>query len=180
MVSLRAESDSHTFNRVYSMKCPLAAHWTCLASTQRQEILKAIRDREKQEWEAARAKAIEDGDEPMDSDLPKRKELDADSTTEFICSMCMKGDVCMNCEKVAIEADQHGSGEKVSTPAIDAGEASGSGEATSKGGETEEDAQELLFRCKTCKRVSHYVCFDTQVLNPQCAHKGHADLLARP
>ena len=94
----------------------------------------------------------------MDSDLPKRKELDVDSTTEFVCSMCMKGDVCMGCEKIAIKADQHGSAEKSATPAADSGE--GAGEEANKGQESADDlsTEELLFRCKTCKRVSHYVC----------------------
>lgn len=59
-----------------SLKCPVSTHWSCLAGTQRDEILKAARAKARSDWEA----------EGKDlNDLPRRKFLDVEETTEFIC-----------------------------------------------------------------------------------------------
>lgn len=61
---------------VPSLKCPVSSHWSCLAGTQRDEILKATRAKLKRDWEA----------EGKDlNDMPRRKFLEVDETTEFNC-----------------------------------------------------------------------------------------------
>lgn len=90
-----------------SLKCPVSAHWRCLASTQQMEILKAAQERD---WEEAK-RVKRDGGGPSDGAQPfvpkprKRDGLDAYQTTEFICSACMKGGVCMNCLDVVLEPE---------------------------------------------------------------------------
>jgi len=65
-----------------SLKCPVAAHWKCLASTQRDEILKATLQRDREEW----LKQHEGEDVDVIKDGPrKRPTLAYDQTTEFIC-----------------------------------------------------------------------------------------------
>ena len=61
---------------VPSLKCPVSSHWSCLANTQRDEILKATRAKLKRDWEA----------EGKDlNDMPRRKFLEVDEMTEFNC-----------------------------------------------------------------------------------------------
>lgn len=152
-----------------SLKCPLSAHWRCLAGTQRDEILKAVQTRDLAALNAARGKeAVDtthmavDGSKSMDSLItplpPKRPGLESHQTTEFICSMCSKGGICMGCSNVALEPeslDPQKSEEEIPC--------SGSVTVTSRepvlpnGTDTlAMTSKELLFRCKLCKRLAHY------------------------
>ncbi|KAH9937249.1 uncharacterized protein B0H18DRAFT_1206123 [Fomitopsis serialis] len=51
------------------------AHWNCLAKTQRDEILKAALERDKAEWQAAKDRAIAEGEEFLEPAPVKRSEL---------------------------------------------------------------------------------------------------------
>jgi chromodomain-helicase-DNA-binding protein 4 len=165
-----------------SLKCPLAAHWRCLAGTQRDEILKAVQARDLAALNAARGKDVVDtthttvdGSKSMDSLTrlpPKRPGLESHQTTEFICSMCSKGGVCMGCKNVALEPESLGlqkaedeiprSGSVAVTggaPALPNGRDALSEQSPPIGGQCNNLAipsKELLFRCKLCKRLAHY------------------------
>ena len=165
MVSFDSFLESCELTHRPSLKCPLAAHWRCLAGTQRDEILKAIQARDLTALNAARGKdAVDtthmtvDGSNSMDSLTrlpPKRPGLESYQTTEFICSMCSKGGICMGCKDVALEPESLG-------PQKPEDEIPRSGSVTVTGGELPNgtDAlaipKELLFRCKLCKRLAHY------------------------
>lgn len=100
-----------------------------------------------------------DGSKNMDSLTrlpPKRLGLESHQTTEFICSMCSKGGVCMGCRNVALEPES-------SAPQKSEQEISSSVIVTDKepGLPNGTDAlaippKDLLFRCKLCKRLAHY------------------------
>ncbi|KAF8499266.1 hypothetical protein F5888DRAFT_160250 [Russula emetica] len=167
---------------VRCLKCPLAAHWRCLAGTQRDEILKAVQARDLGAQNAARGKDVVDtthmdvdGSKSMDSLTrlpPKRPGLESHQTTEFICSMCLKGGVCMGCKNVALEPESLGtqkSEDKVprsgsvtvtgGEPALPNGTDTLSKQSPSIGGQCNNLAmppKELLFRCRLCKRLAHY------------------------
>ncbi|KAI0654200.1 SNF2 family N-terminal domain-containing protein [Cubamyces menziesii] len=139
---------------VRCLKCPVAAHWGCLAKTQRDEILRAALERDKANWRA-------------DSGLPepqKRGGLDAYQTTEFICGSCMKGGVCMGCKAVALSPDQFGQRAQSTTPLEPASHTTvpitPPVEASTSNADQHDDENdephELLFRCFTCKRLAHY------------------------
>ncbi|KAF8634457.1 hypothetical protein AX15_000900 [Amanita polypyramis BW_CC] len=120
------------------LKCPVVAHWKCLSSSQRDEILKAMRDKD-----AVQAEAHDTTD---DFKIKKRSSLDVRESTDFICGACTKGGICMGCMDVVAEPHT----------------VSGVG-ATDNNGDiemidinTEEPRRELLFRCFTCRRPSHY------------------------
>lgn len=71
------------------------------------EILKAAQERD---WEEAKRvrrdnSGASDGAQPFVPKPRKRDGLDAYQTTEFICSGCMKGGVCMNCLDVVLEPE---------------------------------------------------------------------------
>ena len=67
-------------NRLSSLKCPVTAHWGCLAKTQRDEILKAVRSKERIAW------IMKNPEGDVDKDGPKKRPgLEIDETTEFIC-----------------------------------------------------------------------------------------------
>lgn len=70
-----------------SLKCSVSVHWRCLASTQRDEILKAAREFDRKKWEEAHA-----GESDDDAGHPptKRVQLDVDQITDFICG-ALKG-----------------------------------------------------------------------------------------
>ncbi|CDO72994.1 hypothetical protein BN946_scf185007.g48 [Trametes cinnabarina] len=145
---------------VRCLKCPVAAHWGCLAKTQRDEILRAALERDKASWCSA------------GSSLPepqKRPGLGVYQTTEFICGSCMKGGICMGCKEVALRPDQFGQRAQSTSPpetvpqqTTDASQEvpNDSTSATRPVvAQSEEDANnppELLFRCLTCKRLAHY------------------------
>ncbi|KAF9244536.1 hypothetical protein BU15DRAFT_42035 [Melanogaster broomeanus] len=120
---------------VRCLKCPVVAHWRCLAKTQRDDITRAARARDKDKWKVRHGEAAE-GNEPSPGELPDRKELTFDQTTEFICGACMRGGICMGCLDVALEADSS---------------------TTSKEQDTSsKPPRELLYRCFSCKRLAHY------------------------
>ncbi|KAI0830534.1 P-loop containing nucleoside triphosphate hydrolase protein [Trametes gibbosa] len=141
-----------------SLKCPVAAHWGCLAKTQRDEILRAALERDKVDWLAT------------NSNLPeprKRLELHTHQTTEFICGSCMKGGICMGCKEVALLPDQFAlsacAQDKPSQPEL--GDISSAINNASVQvlhttpileQSAEDGSNKLLFRCFTCKRLSHY------------------------
>ncbi|KAK7680573.1 hypothetical protein QCA50_016355 [Cerrena zonata] len=163
---------------VQCLKCPVAAHWGCLAKTQQAEILKAALEREWVDWRSARA-----GDGEIDDDtLPKkRKTLEPNLTTEFLCGGCMKGGFCMSCKEVLLEPDSLARIEKENASSSTAPEtkegpssdvemqdATGDGsakepidvdaspETPQKPIPTTPDSDSLYFRCLLCRRMSHY------------------------
>ncbi|TCD65653.1 hypothetical protein EIP91_002326 [Steccherinum ochraceum] len=161
---------------VQCLKCPLSAHWGCLAKTQRDEILRAILERDKAEWRAKTSSEESDvtagASGPAAPEPTKRSGLDTDSITEFICGSCMKGGFCMSCQEVAIEPDSHSRSVLVSEgvpkePSADDSTSSvplpESGDVAMKDvspsaakEELRPTPKELLFRCATCKRLAHY------------------------
>ena len=150
---------------VSSLKCPLAAHWRCLATTQRDEILKAVQARDLMALEAAHGKDTADG-KSKDHDLPtqlppRRPGLESHQTTEFVCSMCMKGGICMGCKNVALEPeslDIRKDDEHLSPPgpAVLEGTDSVSRPHPAIRNQLAVPSKELLFRCRLCKRLAHY------------------------
>ena len=162
-----------------SLKCTLAAHWRCLASTQRDEILKAVQARDLEALNAARGKDVVDsthmdvdGDKDSLMRVPKRPGLESYQTTEFICSMCSKGGICMGCKNVALEPeslDTEKSEDRVlrlgsvadtgRDPAVPKGTDALSEQSPPIGGQCKVLAipsKDLLFRCRLCKRLAHY------------------------
>ncbi|KAH7910697.1 hypothetical protein BJ138DRAFT_1064605 [Hygrophoropsis aurantiaca] len=157
---------------VRCLKCPVVAHWRCLAKTQRDEILKAARLRDKEKW-----KATHQGEEPSADDFPLRKGLDSYWSTEFICGACMKGGTCMGCKEIALQTDisllpkQVGEGPATSSAAKaiaipnlehpqDVEMADGTAPPNPDSAAHDEDdtkgPRELLYRCFSCKRLAHY------------------------
>jgi hypothetical protein len=70
-----------------SLKCPVVAHWGCLAGTQRDEILKAARDKDRAEYERSRTQGEADKAEISNVIPAKRPGLNVHETTEFTCGM---------------------------------------------------------------------------------------------
>lgn len=149
----------------------MAAHWGCLAKTQRDEIVKAAFERDKAEWQAAKDRALEQGEEFDAPQLVKRMELEPGESTDFVCTSCMKGGVCMACRELVVKPDVPTEETKEEKPLAPAGDApsgdvemaDATGESTSekppvneKEEESTEDTKELAFRCITCKRLAHY------------------------
>ena len=153
-----------------SLRCPVGAHWGCLAVSQRDEVLKAAKQRDLEQWEIARA----NGD---DSTAPpkKRRELAVDQTTEFICGepislryplscidlltgACMRGGICMGCMDIALQPDASRAKALKKTPESDSEDVVMEDGTSSL--ELQDSlhslAKELLFRCFTCKRLAHY------------------------
>ncbi|KAG6830296.1 hypothetical protein H0H92_001374 [Tricholoma furcatifolium] len=128
---------------VRCLKCPVVRHWKCLASTQRDEILKAAREKDMAEWEANKIKD-DDTLEPV-----KRRDLNLNQTTEFICGACIKGGFCMYCMETALEAD-----DILKEKELPPTEAAEMKEVLS--GNVSRSAENLLFRCLTCQRLAHY------------------------
>jgi chromodomain-helicase-DNA-binding protein 4 len=132
----------------------------CLASSQRDEILKAVRARDRQEREAA----LQNGE--ISRPLARRTELDNEELTDFICSMCTKGGICMGCLKTAVEPEQaHSSltdarGDPSALELDKPGEAAASKDTSMSSQHAE--LNELLFRCVTCRRLAHYVSHQTR------------------
>lgn len=156
----------------FSLKCPVTAHWRCLASTQRDEILKAAREIDRDVWRSTQPQSElvdEEGKPKTNKNEPgKRPGLDAEQTTEFICGSCMKGGICMGCMETALTPD---SGKKIEKSASiaasndSAGDAEREDETKASGSALAPVADdpsghkspyELLFRCFTCKRLAHY------------------------
>lgn len=141
----------------------MAAHWRCLARNQREEITRAACSRDKEEWKARHPQEALDGG-PAPDELPNRKDLGIEQTTEFICGLCMKGGRCMECGEVVLEPDSSvlrpppiqdtailNNDLEQPAPKID--------EHSSNTSLPSDDAfnlRELLFRCQSCKRLAHY------------------------
>lgn len=71
-----------------SLKCCVSAHWGCMAQTQRDEVVRAIRRREIAEWEAKHGE---------EEDMPsKRKELEIHEMTDFICGQYIVWGIYIN------------------------------------------------------------------------------------
>ncbi|KAJ3512355.1 hypothetical protein NLJ89_g3566 [Agrocybe chaxingu] len=132
---------------VQCLKCPVVAHWKCLANTQREEVLKAVRERDRKGWERKGS----EGQPPR-----KRSELDINQATEFVCGSCMKGGICMGCMEIALEPDPSHTkmNEAVTSTVEDVVMIDGTPEA--QDGAAVGLARELLFRCFACKRLAHY------------------------
>ncbi|KAI0639630.1 hypothetical protein C8Q77DRAFT_1082196 [Trametes polyzona] len=147
---------------VRCLKCPVSAHWGCLAKTQRDEILRAALERDKAEWRAAGS----NHPEPQ-----KREGLLTHQTTEFICGSCMRGGICMGCKEVALKPDEFLQRAPPTTPLQDLEPRSTPLDALNgvehapaplpvvspdtKDG-NDGTPRPLLFRCFTCKRLAHY------------------------
>lgn len=113
-----------------------------------------------------------DGSESKDplTRVPKRPGLESHQTTEFICSMCSKGGICMGCKNVALEPESLGNSEdqiprlgSVTVTDRDAAVAKGTDALSEQSppirGQSHDLAipsKELLFRCRLCKRLAHY------------------------
>ncbi|KAF5374945.1 hypothetical protein D9758_000456 [Tetrapyrgos nigripes] len=137
---------------VQCMKCPVAAHWRCLASTQQNEILKATQIRDRAKW----LKEHEGQDVDVAKDGPrKRPGLQCDQTTEFICGSCTKGGLCMGCKQTALEPVPVTAPES-NEQGVSEGAASASGGVTEETSPQYKQPAQLLFRCRTCKRLAHY------------------------
>ena len=151
-----------------------------MAGTQRDEILKAVQARDLIALEAARGKRAVDtshttahgntSEDPPIQVPPRRPGLESHQTTEFICSMCSKGGICMGCKNVALEPDSSGT-RKAEEYIPPSGSSTVIGpDAAEPEGETSFSEQkpriwsqrqdsvsnDLLFRCRLCKRLSHY------------------------
>ncbi|KAJ4485941.1 SNF2 family DNA-dependent ATPase [Lentinula aciculospora] len=137
---------------VRCLKCPVSVHWSCLSRTDQEDILKAVRERDRLEW----LKVHEGEDLNMEKDGPrKRPGLDTNQITEFICNYCSKGGLCMGCLET-IPAQNKLSGEQRKDTDNDTNmNIASSSVIPSPKASTSSDAQ-LLFRCFTCKRPSHY------------------------
>lgn len=155
----------------------MAAHWGCLAKTQRDEILKAIFEKDKAKWEVEKAASgdMEDSSSPPPEPV-KRSGIEAHETTEFICGSCMKGGVCMACKESAIapggiivrpthskpDASKPEAGpSSVADGDVVMNDGTKDGEPVPTGDSPEpkpelDTSDELLYRCITCKRVAHY------------------------
>ncbi|OAX44419.1 hypothetical protein K503DRAFT_765038 [Rhizopogon vinicolor AM-OR11-026] len=146
---------------VRCLKCPVAVHWRCLAKTQKDEITRGARARDKEEWKNQQPDGY-DGHEPPDSELPNRKELGIMQTTEFVCANCMKGGICMGCKEVVLEVDASLVKQSTPSPAAlvpstqDVEMVDGTLTSPKTADSASKPTRELLFRCFTCKRLAHY------------------------
>lgn len=114
------------------MHCTEAFHWKCLNALEKNEILQAARARETD------ATAGDDSGSPA----PLRHTIHVDETTEFTCTLCNVGGVCLECHRdlnvqLAAKDSDTGSPQASSTP-------------------KEQMTTELHFRCTSCKRAAHY------------------------
>jgi chromodomain-helicase-DNA-binding protein 4 len=142
----------------------VAAHWGCLASTQKDEILRNIREKD--------CEALGEHDKQQGSSLSrKRLDLEVDQMTEFICGRCIlmhshylisllilpgscsRGGFCMGCMETVIKADllaqpkTNGDTLTKETPTAGSSSTVSSDSAV---------ARALFFRCFMCKRLAHY------------------------
>jgi hypothetical protein len=148
-----------------SLKCPVAVHWRCLAKTQKDEITRAARARDKEEWKSQQPDGY-DGHEPPDSELPDRKELGIMQTTEFICANCMKGGICMGCKEIALEVDSSITRQSAAPAAVSESKPAGltqdvemidaAQNSSHAADSVPSPVRELVYRCFTCKRLAHY------------------------
>ncbi|KAG7099004.1 hypothetical protein E1B28_000889 [Marasmius oreades] len=129
---------------VRCLKCPVSAHWGCLAKTQQDEILKATRKRDQDGWMVSQG--VGDAEE---NGPPRRKTLEVGYSTEFICGSCTRGGICMGCMNVALDANPS------VEPKLYVVNEGGNNEGNAAG-TVQQTREGLLFRCLTCKRLAHY------------------------
>lgn len=121
--------------------------------------MRAARARDKAQW---KTQGGTESEPAADGDLPPRKDLDINQTTEFICGLCMKGGVCMGCLEVALEPDpslanKHPPGSHSSEtvqgelPDVEMVDTASSEDHTEL-----QPSRELIFRCFSCRRLAHY------------------------
>ncbi|KAL4268111.1 AB hydrolase superfamily protein [Pleurotus pulmonarius] len=152
---------------VRCLKCPISVHWRCLSSAQRDEILKAARERDREEWRSTQVHDDvydEHGQPKPHPDEPKKRPgLEPHQITEFICSSCMKGGICMGCMDTALETDPslnkstHDGTQTQDTKSVvdeDVNMEDASKAVTKLADQGISDR--LLFRCVLCKRLAHY------------------------
>ncbi|KDQ19888.1 hypothetical protein BOTBODRAFT_27309 [Botryobasidium botryosum FD-172 SS1] len=149
---------------VRCLKCCVTAHWNCLAATQRRDIIHAIREKE-------RAKAQERGDEVTEN----RRELSIFEATDFICGSCQRGGNCMICTEDAYDKkapaplkedgpsevkgkDPEEAGPSIIVENVDADTVAPTTVKSPPAEVSQDEDRPLLFRCVTCKRVTHYSC----------------------
>ncbi|KAH7106747.1 SNF2 family N-terminal domain-containing protein [Auriculariales sp. MPI-PUGE-AT-0066] len=123
---------------VRCLKCPVVSHWKCLTIPSRDEILRAVREKEA-------------GVDANGKPLPKRKKLEVFETTEFVCQFCSKGSVCLTCKDVVTEKFDP---QNPPAPAVDASSVATSDDHPLKA--KDENNGLLFFRCISCKRAAHY------------------------
>lgn len=116
------------------MKCTEAVHWKCLSSIEQTDILKAARLRE----EASAGGSADDS-----SEVPKRKMVEAEETTNYVCTHCTRGGVCIGC---------HHNLDPTVTPKDTSNRTNGAAATDPENA----PLAELFFRCATCKRAGHY------------------------
>ena len=115
-----------------------------------------------------------DGNKSKDSlmRVPRRPGLESFQTTEFVCSMCSKGGICMGCKNVVLEPESLGtleSEDQISPmgsvtvadrdPAMPQETDALPEPSFPIGGQRDDLAippKERLFRCRLCKRLAHY------------------------
>ncbi|KAJ7293407.1 SNF2 family DNA-dependent ATPase [Mycena rebaudengoi] len=145
---------------VRCLKCPSVTHWSCLAATQRDEILKAARDIDRAAWRSTQPESdLQDENglpKPNKNEPSKRAGLEPHQTTDFVCGACTRGGVCMGCMEVAIEPD-NGSTAKPTDVGAAVDKDVIMTDTTKTPSSTDDNAgARLLFRCLLCKRVAHY------------------------
>jgi len=150
-----------------------------LATTQRDEILKAAWEREKALVISPTAGNEAPAGQREHEGVVKRMTLGAYETTEFICGACMKGGICMGCLELALEPDaspQSKDAREKTTPSDthatemnplpytkDGDVEMTDGDSALEHNHPEEipvhvPSRELLYRCFSCKRLAHYRC----------------------
>ncbi|THH02604.1 hypothetical protein EW026_g282 [Hermanssonia centrifuga] len=135
---------------VRCLKCPVSAHWGCLAKTQRDEILKAAHERDKAEFAQAHPKnGISGDDDGEDNSIvgPAKTSRSRSLSDYGIHLSCLHESTT----KVAPEAD---------TSSTNDVEMEDQQPAASPSSE-ERPNKELLFRCSLCKRLAHYAHLPT-------------------
>ncbi|KAI0347824.1 hypothetical protein BDW22DRAFT_1349889 [Trametopsis cervina] len=155
---------------VSCLRCPTAAHWGCLAKSQRDEITKAMHERDRAQWLASKPSDSDEEEQELHKsrEPSKRSGLSITETTEFICGFCTRGGICYQCTEIVLKPDgvlptsETDSSNTAPTPANTDGDVEMS-DATSKTAVQEEDVpnkdtplDELFFRCALCKRMAHY------------------------
>ncbi|PFH54826.1 hypothetical protein AMATHDRAFT_134744 [Amanita thiersii Skay4041] len=139
---------------VRCQKCPVVLHWKCLASGQRDGILKALKHQESSHLEKYEATEF--------SKVDKRSGLGVHETVDFVCRACQKGGVCMGCMAIVPEPQdtlhltseslpsspsmQNQSLQNVDTP----------NNLVQRYNMNHVSSKPLLFRCLQCKRPAHY------------------------
>ncbi|TFK36879.1 hypothetical protein BDQ12DRAFT_686022 [Crucibulum laeve] len=138
---------------VQCLKCPVSAHWRCLARTQQDEILRAAKARDRHGLEEGHNG---DDDKSSKSAVARRSGLEIDQLTDFICGACTKGGICMGCMDCALEPDAYSTKSGASENNEDVKMLDGTEANESVDKSRYDPAHELLFRCFTCKRPAHY------------------------